>query len=194
VLPDDVKRLYNSVLNHRVILSVEGRLLLIPMILLFAGLILFALVKLWPILKSQIFGVRGFMNALLEKLRSGLGFAKEGEEPEDKPDRKDLLRTLETIKGLAPREAILASYECLRGFLDLLGYTRPDDNTPYEILRSLPRRFEFLKAPAASLTDLYVAEAYGSRPATPEDSRKALESLLEVKQQVEAYAKDSMSR
>jgi hypothetical protein len=171
-----------------------GRLLLIPMVLVFAGIFIYSLVKLGPFLKEHGFGIKDSLKALLKKLRFRRRPGTGGKAPEGKPDRKDLLRRIETISGLAPREAILVSYECLRGFLGFLGYERPEDSTPYEILKSLPRRFDFLKAPAASLTDMYVAAAYGSQPPTSGDSRKALESLEEIKRQVEAYTKDSISR
>jgi hypothetical protein len=171
-----------------------GRLLLIPMVLLAAGLIVYSLVKLWPFLKERGYGITRILGALLERWRARFRKHEAGDGSGGKTDRKELLRAIEDIKGLAPREAILASYDCLRKHFVLFGYERPEDNTPHEILRSLPRRFDHLKEQVASLTDLYVAAAYSSRPSTSEQSRKALESLLEIKSQLEAYAKDSISR
>jgi len=94
------------------------------------------------------------------------------------------------IEGQAPRETILLAYECLQGFFSLLGYKRPADNTPYEILRSLPRRFEFLKEPAVSITELYVQTAYSRKPVTSDESRNVLEHIYKVKTLFESYRKN----
>jgi len=108
----------------------------------------------------------------------------------DAHNRKDLLKALRVIEGQAPRETILLAYECLQAFFYLLGHNRPADNTPYEIIRSLPRRFEFLKEPAASLTEMYVHTAYSRKPVTSQESGNALEQLYKVKTLFETYQKN----
>lgn len=166
-----------------------GKLLLIPLVLLFIGGFIYALVKLLPFLKDRTLGIKGLFHNLLAKLRSMLRPRRKTRDP-DAPRRKDILRALKVIEGQAPRETILLAYECLQAFFSLLGYKRPADNTPYEILRSLPRRFEFLKEPSVSLTELYVHTAYSRKPVTSDESRNALEQIYKVKTLFESYQKN----
>ncbi len=166
-----------------------GKLLLIPLVLLFIGGFIYALVKLLPFLKDRTLGIKGLLHNLLARLRSMLRPRRERRDP-DAHNRKDLLKALRVIEGQAPREMILLAYECLQAFFYLLGHKRPADNTPYEILRSLPRRFEFLKEPAVSLTELYVHTAYSRKPMTSQESRNALEQLYKVKTLFETYQKN----
>jgi hypothetical protein len=170
-----------------------GKWLLWPLALLSSGLFIYALVKLWPSLKGNNIGIRKLWKRLLDRLRSILRLEKRVKE-KNMPAERDILKMLDSIPRLAPREAIISAYTCLQEFLSRLDYTRTDDNTPYEILRSLPRRFEFMKKPMGSLTDLYVSAAYSSRPATPEDRNKALKALFEVKGRIESYQNDLKSR
>ena len=165
-----------------------GKLLLIPLVLLSIGAFIYALVKLFPFLKDRTLGIKGLFRNLLAKLRSMLRPQRK-ERDSDAPRRKDILRALKVIEGQAPRETILLAYECLQGFFSLLGYKRPADNTPYEILRSLPRRFEFLKEPAVSITELYVQTAYSRKPVTSDESRNVLEHIYKVKTLFESYRK-----
>lgn len=165
-----------------------GKFLLIPLVLLCIGGFIYALVKLFPFLKDKTLGIKGLFHNLLAKLRSMLRSQRK-EEDSDAPRRKDILRALKVIEGQAPRETILLAYECLQGFFSLLGYKRPADNTPYEILRSLPRRFEFLKGPAVSITELYVQTAYSRKPMTSDEGRNALEQIYKVKALFESYRK-----
>ena len=166
-----------------------GKLLLIPLVLLGIGGFIYALVKLLPFLKDRTLGIKGLFRNLLAKLRSMLRPQRK-ERDSDAPRRKDILRALKMIEGQAPRETILLAYECLQGFFSLLGYKRPADNTPYEILRSLPRRFEFLKEPAVSITELYVQTAYSRKPVTSDESRNVLEHIYKVKTLFESYRKN----
>jgi len=166
-----------------------GKLLLIPLVLLSIVGFIYALVKLFPFLKDRTLGIKGLFQNLLAKLRSMLRPQRK-EEDSGVPRRKDILRALKVIKGQAPRETILLAYECLQGFFSLLGYKRPADNTPYEILRSLPRRFEFLKEPAVSITELYVQTAYSRKPMTSDEGRNALEQIYKVKTLFETYRKN----
>jgi hypothetical protein len=166
-----------------------GKLLLIPLVLLCIGGFIYALVKLFPFLKDRTLGIKGLFHNLLAKLRSMLRPQRK-ERDSDAPRRKDLLRALKVIEGQSPRETILLAYECLQAFFSLLGYKRPPDNTPFEILRSLPRRFEFLKEPAVSLTELYVQTAYSRKPMTSDEGRNALEQIYKVKILFESYRKN----
>jgi len=166
-----------------------GKLLLIPLVLLCIGGFIYALVKLFPFLKDRTLGIKGLFHNLLAKLRSMLRPLRK-ERDSDVPRRKDILRALKVIEGQAPRETILLAYECLQAFFFLLGYKRPADNTPYEILRSLPRRFEFLKEPAVSITELYVQTAYSRKPMTSDEGRNAQEQIYKVKTLFEGYRKN----
>jgi len=166
-----------------------GKLLLIPLVLLGIGGFIYALVKLFPFLKDSTLGIKGLFHNLLARLRSML-HPQRKERDSDVPRRKDIFRALKVIEGQAPREKILLAYECLQAFFSLLGYKRPADNTPYEILRSLPRRFEFLKEPAVSLTELYVQTAYSRKPMTSDEGRNALEQIYKVKALFESYRKN----
>ncbi|MGB2907424.1 MAG: DUF4129 domain-containing protein [Candidatus Aminicenantaceae bacterium] len=165
-----------------------GRWLLLPFFILALGLFFYALFKFGPLLKGNDFGIREFLKRLFARLKPTLRI-KPGDKGKNIPTQQDILKALDSIPQLAPREAILSAYTCLLALFSLLGYTRSDDNTPYELLRSLPRRFEFIKKPVGSLTDLYVSAAYSSSPATPEDRNNALEALFEVKGRIEAYQK-----
>jgi hypothetical protein len=165
-----------------------GKFLLIPLVLLCIGGFIYALLKLFPFLKDRTLGIKGLFHNLLAKLRSMLRPQRK-ERDSEIPRRKDILRALKVIEGQAPQETILLAYECLQAFFSLLGYKRPADNTPYEILRSLPRRFEFLKEPAVSITELYVQTAYSRKPMTSDEGRNALEQIYKVKTLFESYRK-----
>ena len=65
--------------------------------------------------------------------------------------------------------------------LDALGYRRPEDRTPHEVLASLPRRCRALQPPLKRLTELYVELAYGGRPATETERGQAVESLSRMR-------------
>jgi len=167
-----------------------GKILLIPVILIFIGIFIFVVIKLWPMLKGMGLGIGDRLRKLLEKLRSMLSFRRRKEASEVLP-RKDPLAALERIHTFPPREAILASYLCLLAFFEKLGHKRLDRLTPYEFLNSLPERLKNLAAPARYLTDVYVSTAYSTNVPTPDESKKALDALFNLKHLVEAQQKQA---
>lgn len=156
-----------------------GMLLLIPFALLFLGVSIYFFIKLWPLLKGKRMGISDILRNLLDKLSSIFRVKGRKDSPRV-PRAKDPLKTLRTIQNLQPREAILTAYCCLQFFFSQLGHHRPDCNTPYEVLNSLPRRFKFLKDPAFELTELYVCAAYSPRSVTDADRKKALDAIFKV--------------
>jgi hypothetical protein len=112
------------------------------------------------------------------------------EESFDTPTRNDIVKKLASLQNLPPRQTILKAYEGLRLFFNLLGHHRPLNNTPYEVLVSLPRRYEFLKDYAARLTDLYVNSAYSSSPVTAQEARSAEEEIWRISSLIEDYQKN----
>lgn len=165
-----------------------GRWLLLPLILFLGGAFIYAVAKLKP--KFRVLsGLREFLRRLRERLRLSRRSPGEGEEAPDTPSWGEIAKTLSGFQSLPPRQSILKAYEALCLFFSLLGHRRPANNTPYEVLRSLPRRFEFLKDPAASLTDLYVAAAYGSSPPTALEARSAEESIKTISGLIREYEK-----
>ncbi len=153
-----------------------GKLLLIPLVLVFIVLVIYGLVKLWPALKNWRMGLMDRIRKLLEKLKSLLKLRRSGRDSEAL-DQIDPLAGVSTIHTLPPREAILKAYFCLLGFFEQIGHQRQKRLTPYEFLYSLPERLKYLAEPAGKLTDIYVSTAYSRKSPTPEDSKKALEAL-----------------
>jgi hypothetical protein len=153
-----------------------GKLLIIPVVLLFIIMVVYTLTKLWPALKGKRLGVMDRLRQWLQKLRSMMGKRKSGEaaEMETPPDPRALMAA---VPGLPPREAVLMAYCSLMAFFQQLGWQRRPGLTPYEFIDSLPERFNHLAEPAAKLTRLYVNAAYSRIKTTPDDSKHALELL-----------------
>jgi hypothetical protein len=161
-----------------------GKILLIPVILIFIGIAIFTLIKLGPMLKGMRLGIGDRLRKLLDKLRSFFAFRRYKDASETLP-RKDPLAALERIHTFPPREAILTSYLCLLAFFEKLGHKRLDRLTPYEFLNSMPERLKPLAAPARYLTEVYVSTAYSTDVPTSDDSKKALDALFNLKHLVE---------
>ncbi len=157
------------------LLARVGKLLLIPLILAFAGAGLWGLLRLWPLLSGWRSKAASRWRALLDRL-AGL-FTR--------PDRTakagaDPFQSLEALLALPDRETILAVYQRFLLLLESLGHERPEKATPYEILAGLPPRLKPLEAPARILTDLYILAAYAAdpvEPGAPERSVAALKSM-----------------
>jgi hypothetical protein len=162
-----------------------GKILLIPVILIFIGIAIFTLIKLGPMLKGMRLGIGDRLRKLLDKLRSFFAFRRHKDASETLP-RKDPLAALERIHTFPPREAILTSYLCLLAFFEKLGHKRLDRLTPYEFLNSMPERLKPLAAPARYLTEVYVSTAYSTDVPTSDDSKKALDALFNLKHLVES--------
>lgn len=161
-----------------------GKLLLIPLIVLFAGLAIYAVVKLWPYLKNIRWGLKDRLANLLEKLKSL--FRRRGKKKKDKASTgPDPLLQLPAIKGLPPREAILLAYSCFLAFLERSGYKRLQRHTPYEYLYLLPRQFDYLSESAGKLTEVYVMTAYSREVPTAIEKEKALAALFKIQHLIE---------
>jgi hypothetical protein len=162
-----------------------GKILLIPVILIFIGIVIFTLIKLGPMLKGMRLGIGDRLRKWLAKLRSLFAFRRRRGVSETLP-QKDPLAALERIHTFPPRDAILTSYLCLLAFFEKLGHKRLDRLTPYEFLNTLPERLKPLAAPARYLTEVYVSTAYSTNVPTSDDSKKALDALFNLKHLVEA--------
>ncbi len=165
-----------------------GKWLIIPLILLSVGVGVLALVKLWPHLKERRLGIRNLFQNLWDRLKS-LSRLRRKKVKTKVPSQKNLMKSLDTIKDLSPRETILSAYDFLQAFFKLLGHSRPADNTPHEILKSLPSRFDFLAGPSAALTELYINTVYSQKLVTNSESKEALDMIYKVKNLIENYQK-----
>jgi hypothetical protein len=162
-----------------------GKILLIPVILIFIGIVIFALIKLWPVLKGMRLGIGDRLRKWLDKLRSLFAFRRH-KDASEALHQKDPLAALERIHTFPPRDAILTAYHCLLAFFDKLGHKRLDRLTPYEFLNSLPERLKYLAAPARNLTEVYVSTAYSTYVPTSDDSKRALDALFNLKHLIES--------
>ncbi len=89
----------------------------------------------------------------------------------------DPFADLESLRRLAPREAVVEAYSRLLAAFEILEHPRLERQTPYEFLASIPARFEELSHPARDLTEVYVRVAYGAAPIDDTDRRDALAAL-----------------
>jgi len=152
-------------------LSGLGKLLRIPLLLGIPILILFALLRLGPLLPRW--------SDLLARLRNWLSRLLPQRKPRPAPVT-DPFADLGSLNALPPREAILAAYARLLAALDQAGHPRAERTTPYEHLASLPARLKPLTAPARQVTDLYVVTAYGDGEPTVADREQAVSALAEI--------------
>lgn len=162
-----------------------GKLLIVPLVILFIVMAIYGLVKLWPALKGKKLGILDRLRRLLEKLRNRLRRRGKGDAG-DAETQADPLELLKRVPGLPPDEAIATAYLCLTAFIQQLGYPRQPRLTPYEFLSSLPERLAYLREPAGRLTDLYVSIAYSGRTPTDADSKQAYSSLTNVQQLIDS--------
>jgi hypothetical protein len=163
-----------------------GKLLLLPLALAFIALVIYALVKLWPSLKGMRAGIMDRLRKLLERLRGLMKRKKSAAVDSGTSKHIDPLELLRDIPTMQPREAILASYHCFLGFIEQLGYRRQPRLTPYEFLRSLPERLNYLHEPARQLTDLYVGTAYGNKAPSDNDCKKALNEISRLRHLIDS--------
>ena len=160
-----------------------GKLLLIPLVLAFAGAALWGLIRLWPLLAAWRSRASGRWRALLDRL-AGL-FAR--------PRRTsaagaDPFRGLDALLDLPARDAVLAAYQRFLLLLESLGHERPEKAAPYEILTGLPPHLKLLEAPARTLTDMYVLAAYSEDPIEPGAPERSVGSLKAMRGLVEKRA------
>lgn len=166
-----------------------GKWLIIPLLLVFAGLVIYAMVKLGPNLKHWRLGLGDRLRRLLDKLKS-LFRRRQKEEAAPVPVQRDPRILLDSIQGLPPREAVLMAYECLLVFFDHIGHQRLTRLTPYEFLSSLPERLSYLVESTGRVTEVYVRTAYGGREPTDEEGRKVLEELRKIRNLIEARQRE----
>lgn len=167
-----------------------GKWFVILLVLLSVGMSVLVIVKLWPHLKERRLGIGNLLQNLWNKLKS-MSWLRRKEVKTRLPSQKKLLKSLDTFKDLSPRETILSAYDLLQSFFKLLGHSRPVDNTPHEILKSLPRRYDFLSGPSSALTELYISTVYSQKLVTNSESREALDMIYKVKNLIENYQKTS---
>jgi hypothetical protein len=165
------------------LLSGLGRLLRIPLLLGVLFLALLAVRRLGSLVPGW--------KELLARLRAWL----RGRLPERKPRPapvRDPFADLATLAALPPRDAVLAAYGRLLLALDQAGHRRPERNTPYEHVNALPRSLQPIATPVRTLTDLYVAVAYGDSAATEHDRDGAIAALEEVRGMSVAEGRDTI--
>lgn len=135
---------------------------------------LYLLVQLAPFLKGWKTTVAGRLRSLLGSLKNLLSLPRvRARNRKARPSFIDI----ETLRPLPPREAVLRAYEALLTLLSDAGHDRPPRLTPYEYLHTLPDHLAFLSTPAQTLTDLYVAAAYGTAPPSPGEQEAALQAV-----------------
>ncbi len=166
-----------------------GQLLLIPLILLLVGLFVYILLKLKP-QQKLLLSIRDLFRRIWAKLRYASRLRSREKESSGTLTRNDIVKKLTTLHNLPPRQTILKAYEGLGLFFCLLGHHRPPNNTPYEVLISLPRRYEFLKDHAARLTDLYVNAAYSRSPVTAQEAQSAKDEIWRIDRLIEDFQKN----
>lgn len=146
-----------------------GKLLLIPLVLIFAGAALWGLLRLWPLLAGWRNRASGRWRAFLDRLA---GLFSRPRRPS--AASADPFRSLDALLDLPARDAVLAAYQRYLLLLESLGHERPEKATPYEILTGLPPHLKPLEAPARTLTDLYVLAAYSEDPVEPEAPERSV--------------------
>jgi hypothetical protein len=154
------------------LLSVLGKLLLIPLVLGIVVAAFLALRHLRPSLPR--------CNSLFDRLRDWLRGLRPTPKPRPAP-WTDPFAGLGTLAALPPRDAVLAAYGRLLLALDQAGHPRPERTAPYEHLSALPKRLQRIEAPARTLTDLYSLVAYGEGTPTDDDRRQVLAALEEAR-------------
>lgn len=160
-----------------------GKLLLIPLVLAFAGAALWGLIRLWPLLAAWRSKASDRWRALLDRLACLFS----------RPRRTsaagaDPFQGLDALLDLPARDAVLAAYQRFLLLLESLGHERPEKATPYEILTGLPPHLKPLETPARTLTDLYVLAAYSDDPVEPGAPERSVGSLKAMRGLVEKAA------
>lgn len=156
-----------------------GKLLLIPVIIFIIGFVIYALIKIWPLLKGMKFSMGDRFRKWLEKLWGLLKprKSKTAEESESLPDPSKAMAKINTLQ---PKEAVISAYVCLLALLERAGYKRQARVTPYEYLTGFPTRFAPVFKSARFITDLYVHTVYGAAEPTANHSKEAIEQLFRV--------------
>jgi hypothetical protein len=158
-----------------------GKLLLIPIILLFIGFIVYVLFQLMPLLKGAGSGIGDRLRQWMAMLRGLLKFRKSSPEGQEELNaHPDPLQAMRTINTLDPRDAVLTAYRCLLGFLERSGHKYMPRLTPYEVLSSLPPRLEVLTQPARIITNRYISTAFSTGSPSLEESKEVIDALFAI--------------
>lgn len=153
-----------------------GRLLLIPLVLAFAGAALWGLIRLWPLLAGWRSKAARRWRALLDRLA---GLFPRPRQPSGAV--ADPFKSLDALLDLSSRDTVLAAYQRFLLLLESLGHQRPERATPYEILAGLPLHLKPLEGPARTLTDLYILAAYAADPVEPGAPERSVEALKSMR-------------
>ncbi len=162
-----------------------------------------AILALWGVwrLLSRLGAARRWLAAslgsLLRRLRAGLGdlyrrlragFASffGRRRPAHPARRIEPFADWDALRRLPPRQAVVAAYGRLLAAFELLEHPRPERQTPYEFLASVPARLKRFAGPAGSLTEAYVKAAYSGADVGDADRREAFAALEEIKALVDA--------
>ncbi len=152
---------------------------------LVAAAVLLALWGLWWCLRN-LSRARGWLSATLgpffRRLLVGLGGLFRWRRKQRRPARPvDPFADNERLRRLDPRQAVIAAYGRLLAAFELLEHPRPERQTPYEFLASIPVQLKRLAGPAKDLTEVYVKAAYSNAAVDDADRRQAIAALEAVR-------------
>ena len=115
------------------------------------------------------------LSGLLTRFLAGLRLF--GRRPSGVGAAADPFADLGALRSAEPRQAVLGAYGRMLAVFDQLGHQRPERQTPYEFLASIPGRFRSSVSSAKNLTDVYVKAAYSSSAIDAGDRQAAIEAL-----------------
>lgn len=159
-----------------------GKVLIVPLVLVFLAVGIWKLVRLWPGLggwSQRLQGLKDRWRSFLQKISAWLTWSRE--KKDDRRKGPDPLARLEELDGLPPRESVLAAYQRFLLLLDRLGSPRPGKDTPYDLLNHLPQDLRLLEDPARTLTELYVQAAYSAEPVEHGARERAITALKGIR-------------
>ena len=174
------------------VLTGLGKVLIVPLILVFLAVGVWKLIRLWPGLgawRHRLKGLKGLKDrwrSFLQKITAW--FLGSREKRKDRRKGPDPLTGLEELDGLPPRESVLAAYQRFLILLDRLGSPRPGKDTPYDLLNHLPQNLRLLEDPARTLTELYVRAAYSAEPVEHGARERAITALKGIRGLLESSA------
>ncbi|MEM6794074.1 MAG: DUF4129 domain-containing protein [Acidobacteriota bacterium] len=134
-----------------------------------------ALIALWRLGPRGWRGARRRWQSLRERLRSWLARRRTAAAPPADP-----LLGAALLGALPNRQCVLAAYGVWLAVCDRLGASRPNDQTPLEMLSALPARLAELRAPGDRLTRLYVRAAYDAGEISDHEARQARKAIEEL--------------
>jgi Domain of unknown function (DUF4129) len=161
------------------VLIALGKVLIVPLVLVFLALGIWKLIHLWPGLGDWLSRLKDRWRSFLQRIAAWLSWSRE--KREDRRQGPDPLAGLEELDGLPPRESVLAAYQRFLLLLDRLGSPRPGKDTPYELLNHLPPDLRVLEDPARTLTELYVCAAYSAEPVEHGARERAVTALKGIR-------------